>query len=53
MLGYGLLAEGTEIHDVVAFNRALSELMEQGLKTAPSDSVQRDEATPEMKTNGA
>lgn len=53
LLGYGLLAEGTELHDVVAFNRALSELMEQSLRTAPSDSVPHDGAPPEMKTNGA
>jgi molecular chaperone HtpG len=31
LLGYGLLSEGTPLHDPVAFNRAVAELMERSL----------------------
>jgi molecular chaperone HtpG len=34
LLGYGLLSEGTPLHDPVAFNRAVAELMERSLTVA-------------------
>lgn len=34
LLGYGLLSEGTPLHDPVAFNRAVAELMERSLNVA-------------------
>lgn len=37
LLGYGLLAEGTELHDPVTFNRAVTELMERSLASLSAE----------------